>query len=145
MLGGLDWTQRIVDHVCQQLKPKFAEDPRENPPTLRAFTQESEDPLRQLSSRSQVPITLYYKGKTLPVSLTRGDFERMTAHLLQRTKDTTELVLQQAKVDPRELDDLIMAGGSTYMPVVEQMLKEVCHREPTRDVVPEEAVAQGAA
>ena len=69
----------------------------------------------------------------------------MTADLLQRTKDTSELVLQQAKVDPRELDDVIMAGGSTYMPVVEQMLKEVCRREPSRDVIPEEAVAQGAA
>jgi molecular chaperone DnaK len=145
MLGGLDWTQRIVDHVCEQFKRKFAEDPRENPETLRAFTQECEDAKRQLSTRSQVPISLYYKGKTLTVSLTRGDFERMTADLLQRTKDTSELVLQQAKVDPRELDDVIMAGGSTYMPVVEQMLKEVCRREPSREVIPEEAVAQGAA
>jgi molecular chaperone DnaK len=145
MLGGLDWTQRIVDHVCEQFKRKFSEDPRENPETLRAFTQECEDAKRQLSTRSQVPINLYYKGKTLTVSMTRSDFERMSADLLQRTKDTTELVLQQAKVDPRELDDLIMAGGSTYMPVVEQMLKEVCHREPSRDVTPEEAVAQGAA
>lgn len=145
MLGGLDWTQRIVDHVCEQFKRKFAEDPRENPETLRAFTQECEDAKRQLSTRSQVPISLYYKGKTLTVSLTRSDFERMTADLLQRTKDTTELVLQQAKVDPRELDDVIMAGGSTYMPVVEQMLKEVCKRGASRDVTPEEAVAQGAA
>jgi molecular chaperone DnaK len=145
MLGGLDWTQRIVDHVCEQFKRKYSEDPRENPETLRAFTQECEDAKRQLSNRSQVPISLYYKGKTLTVSLTRGDFERMTADLLQRTKDTTELVLQQAKVDPRELDDVIMAGGSTYMPVVEQMLKEVCGRPPSHDLVPEEAVAQGAA
>src|SRR6202050_4056902 len=74
MLGGLDWTQRIGDHVCEQLKRKFVEDPRENPETLRAFTQECEDAKRQLSTRSQVPISLYYKGKTLTVSLTRGDF-----------------------------------------------------------------------
>jgi molecular chaperone DnaK len=145
MLGGLDWTQRIVDHVCEQFKRKFAEDPRENPETLRSFIQECEDAKRQLSQRSQVPISLYYKGKTLTVSMTRRDFERMTADLLQRTKDTSELVLQQAKVDPRELDDVIMAGGSTYMPVVEQMLKEVCKRSPSRDLIPEEAVAQGAA
>jgi molecular chaperone DnaK len=145
MLGGLDWTQRIVDHVCEQFKRKFGEDPRENPETLRSFIQECEDAKRQLSVRSQVPISLYYKGKTLTVSMTRSDFERMTADLLQRTKDTSELVLQQAKVDPRELDDVIMSGGSTYMPVVEQMLKEVCKRAPSRDVIPEEAVAQGAA
>jgi molecular chaperone DnaK len=145
MLGGLDWTQRIVDHVCEQFKRKFAEDPRENPETLRAFTQECEDAKRQLSTHSQFPISLYYKGKTLTVSLTRGDFERMTADLLQRTKDTTELVMQQAQIEARQLDDVIMAGGSTYMPVVEQMLKEVCRRQPSRDVTPEEAVAQGAA
>ena len=86
MLGGLDWTQRIVDHVCEQFKRKFAEDPRENPETLRSFIQECEDAKRQLSTRSQVPISLYYKGKTLTVSMTRSDFERMTADLLQRTK-----------------------------------------------------------
>ena len=74
MLGGLDWTQRIVDHVCEQFKRKFAEDPRENPETLRAFTQECEDAKRQLSTRSQVPISLYYKGKTLTVSLDAGRF-----------------------------------------------------------------------
>ncbi|MGE3315306.1 MAG: Hsp70 family protein [Planctomycetaceae bacterium] len=145
MLGGLDWSQRIVDHVSEQFKRKFGDDPRENPETLRAFAQECEDAKRMLSTKAQVPVHVYYKGKTLTVSLTRGDFERMTADLLQRTKDTTELVLQQAKCGLNSLDDVLLVGGSTYMPVVEKMLKEITGRQPSRELTPEEAVAQGAA
>ncbi len=145
MLGGMDWNQRLVDHVSEQFLQKFGDDPREDPETLRAFTQECEDAKRQLSKRAQVPISLYYKGKTLTVSLTRGDFERMTADLLQRTKDTTELVLEQANIGTDQLDEVVLVGGSTYMPVVEQMMKDVTKRGPSRDIVPEEAVAHGAA
>ena len=65
---------------------------------------------------------------------------------MQRTRDTTELVMQQAGVSAGEFDDVILVGGSTYMPVVESMLKEITGSEPTRDVVdPEAAVSQGAA
>lgn len=145
MLGGLDWSRRIVDHVAEQFKRKFGEDPREDPETLMQFTQECEEAKRVLSIRSQVPINLYFRGKTLTVSLTRGDFERMTADLLQRTRDTTELVLQQANLDPKDLDEVVLVGGSTHMPKVEQMLRECTSKKPSREVNPEEAVAQGAA
>ena len=100
---------------------------------------------RELSTKAQTQIAVYCKGSSLTVAITRGDFERMTADLLQRTRDTTELVLQQSGVGVNGLDDLILVGGSTYMPVVEKMLTEICGRPPSRDVVPEEAVAQGAA
>ncbi len=145
MLGGLDWSRRLVDHVSEQFMRKFGEDPREDPEALRTFSQECEEAKRVLSEETQCPISVYYKGKTLTVSLTRADFERMTADLLQRTKDTTELVLQQANVDPNTLDEVLLIGGSTYMPVVEQMLRDICDKEPSRTVIPEEAVAQGAA
>jgi molecular chaperone DnaK len=145
MLGGLDWSARLVDHVAEQFKRKFGDDPREDPEALRVFSQECEDAKRDLSEKAQVPISVYYKGNTLTLALTRGDFERMTGDLLQRTKDTTELVLQQAGIDPNTLNDVLLVGGSTYMPVVEQMLRDVCKREPSRTVIPEEAVAQGAA
>lgn len=145
MLGGLDWSARLVDHVAEQFQRKFGEDPKTDPESLRVFTQECEDAKRDLSEKAQVPISVYHKGKTLTVALTRGDFERMTADLLQRTKDTTELVMQQAGINPSQLDDVILVGGSTYMPVVVQMLREICKREPSRTVIPEEAVAQGAA
>ena len=145
MLGGLDWSRRIVDHVAEQFKRKFAVDPREDPESLMALSQECEDAKRELSTKAQVPINAYFQGKTLTVALTRGEFERMTADLLQRTRDTTELVLQQARVEPNDLNEVVLVGGSTYMPVVEQMLKDVSHRTPSRELKPEEAVAQGAA
>jgi molecular chaperone DnaK len=148
MLGGIDWTRRIVDHVAEQFMRKFNDDPRSSAESIRNFTVECEDAKRALSSKTQVPLSVYHQGKTLSLALTRSDFERMTGDLLQRTRDTTELVLQQAKVDPRQLSEVVLVGGSTYMPAVEKMLTEVCQRTPLRDeklLRPEEAVAQGAA
>ena len=145
MLGGLDWSKRLSDHLVEQFKRKFGVDPSEDPETMLTFHQEAEDAKRDLSSKMQVPISVYYKGNTLSVSLSRTEYERMTADLLQRTKDTTELVLQQSGVAPGTLDELVLVGGSTYMPVVEQMLREICQREPSRALAPERAVAEGAA
>ncbi|MBW3540378.1 MAG: Hsp70 family protein [Planctomycetes bacterium] len=140
MLGGLDWSRRIVDHVSEQFMRKFGEDPRKDPEARRVFEQECEDAKLALSKKTQVPISVYHKGKTLTVALTR-----VTADLLQRTKDTTELVLQQAGVSGGDLDEVVLVGGSTYMPVVEKMLKEVTGRDPSHELFPESAVAEGAA
>ncbi len=147
MLGGLDWTRRLVDHVSLQFKTKYGSDPREEPETLQSLSQDCELAKRELSEKAQTQIAVYSKGSSLTVSITRGDFERMTGDLLQRTRDTTELVLQQSGVDKSGLDEVILVGGSTYMPIVEKTLQEVCGRPPFRskEVTPEEAVAQGAA
>jgi molecular chaperone DnaK len=145
MLGGIDWTKRITDHIAEQFFRKFGDDPRSDAEAMRNFTVECEDAKRALSTKMQVPLSVYFRGKTLTLQFTRKDFERMTSDLLQRTRDTTELVLQQAAVDPAILDEVVLVGGSTYMPSVESMLTEVCQRAPSRELRPEEAVAQGAA
>ena len=145
MLGGLDWSRRILDHVSEQFAKKHGEDPREDPETVQVLSQECEKAKRELSTRAQAAVPVYYKGKSLTLSLTRGDFERMTGDLMQRTRDTTELVMQQSGVEPEALDEVVLVGGSTSMPVVEQMLVEVCKRQPSREVDPQEAVAKGAA
>lgn len=148
MLGGIDWTKRITDHVAEQFARKFSEDPRQDAEAMRDFSANCEDAKRALSTKTQVPLTVYFRGKTLSLQFTRKDFERMTSDLLQRTRDTTELVLQQAGVEMGTLQEVVLVGGSTYMPAVEVMLAEVCHRQPLRDLSllrPEEAVAQGAA
>ena len=145
MLGGLDWSRRLVDHVADEFRQKHEMDPREDPGALRALTQDCEAAKVDLSDSAQAKIGAYYKGQSLTVSVTRGEFERLTADLLQRTKDTTELVLQQAEVAVDQLDEVMLVGGSTHMPVVEQMISEICGRTPTREVHPEEAVGHGAA
>ena len=145
MLGGIDWTQRIVEHVAEQFRRKYSLDPLADPETRLSFTGECENCKRQLSSKAQVPISLYFEGKTLTVALTRADFERMTADLLQRTQDTTELVLSQANIEIGKLDEIVLVGGSTHMPAVFSMLQKVGGRTPSRELNPDEAVAQGAA
>ena len=145
MLGGLDWSRRLVDHVADEFQKRFEMDPREDAASLRQMTQDCEDAKRKLSESAQVPIEVYYQGNTLTVSVTRGEFERMTGDLLERTKTTTVLVLEQAGVGPDDLDELVLVGGSTHMPVVEKMLTEICQRAPNRDVHPEKAVGHGAA
>jgi molecular chaperone DnaK len=145
MLGGLDWSRRLVDQVAEQFQKKFGADPREDPETMMQLTQDCEVGKRDLSTKAQTPISVYYKGNSMTVAVSRGDFERITGDLMQRTRDTTELVMQQAGVGVGELDEVVLVGGSTYMPVVTAMLREVTGKEPSRDVIPEEAVAQGAA
>ena len=145
MLGGLDWSNRLVDHLAEQFSRKYGDDPRKDPEGLRAFFQECEDAKRKLSRGEKAPVSVYYKGNTLTVQLTRADFERMTADLMQRTRDTTELVLQQSGVDPSQLDEVVLIGGSTYMPIVERTLKEITKQDPSRSLMPERAVAEGAA
>jgi len=145
MLGGLDWSRRLVDHVADEFQKRFDLDPREDSVSLRQLTQDCEDAKRKLSESAQVPVEVYFQGNTMTVSVTRGEFERLTGDLLERTKTTTLLVLEQSGVGPGELDDLVLVGGSTHMPVVEQMLTEICQRPPNRDVHPEKAVGHGAA
>ena len=83
MLGGLDWSRRILDHVSEQFAKKHGEDPREDPETVQILSQECEKAKRDLSTRAQAAVPVYYKGKSLTLSLTRGDFERMTGDLMQ--------------------------------------------------------------
>ena len=145
MLGGLDWSRRLVDHVADEFQKRFDLDPREDATSLRQLTQDCEDAKRRLSESAQVPIEVYFQGNTMTVSVSRGEFERLTGDLLERTKTTTVLVLEQAGVGPGDLDELVLVGGSTHMPVVEQMLTDICQRPPNRDVHPEQAVGHGAA
>lgn len=145
MLGGLDWSRRIVDQVAEQFEKKFKVDPRTEPESMMTLTNDCERAKRELSNKAQTPISVYFQGHSLTVALSRGDFERITGDLMQRTRDTTELVMQQAGVGHGELDEVVLVGGSTHMPVVTTMLREVTGKEPSRKVIPEEAVARGAA
>ena len=145
MLGGLDWSKRLADHLVEQFRQKYGKDPSENAESLRTIQQSAEDAKRDLSEQLQTTIEVYHAGDRMRVAVSRTDFERMTADLLQRTKDTTELVLQHSGVKTEELDEVVLVGGSTYMPVIEQMLREICNKEPSRELKPESAVAEGAA
>lgn len=144
-LGGLDWTRRLVNHVAERFQFKFSLDPRDDPRSQLALTELCEHAKRELSERVRTIVDFSYKGRSLSVTISRSDLQRLTADLLQRTKDTTELVLELSGVKPTELDAVLLVGGSTRMPAVSEMLQKLCGRPPSTVLDPQLAVAQGAA
>ncbi len=144
-LGGLDWTKRIVDIVSEKFIDRFDVDPRDDPYVLLHLTQQCDVAKHELSTEPATSITLYYDDTELRVVIRREEFERRSADLLQRTRDTVELLLGNCQVDPSELHETILIGGSTMLPAVGKMLEEVTGRQPSRRLDPQRAVAQGAA
>jgi len=145
MLGGLDWTQRLTGYLAEQFEKKFGLDPRSEPDALKRLTIEAESAKREicLFGKSKVTVPFHHQKLHLEVDLTT--FEHLTADLLQRTIDTTEFLLETGQVRPDQLDEVLLVGGSSAMPAVSARLKKLCRREPSRELNPQAAVAQGAA
>ncbi|MCH8924054.1 MAG: Hsp70 family protein, partial [Planctomycetes bacterium] len=144
-LGGIDWNDRIVDYVAQEFKARHGVDPRDSPGTLHVLRHDTDQAKIALSEGDTTTISCRHAGKSLSVQITREQFEDMTADLLQRTIDTAILVLEQADVKPEQLDALVLVGGSTLMPKVPQMLKQLLGKDPYQGLSPHTSVAQGAA
>ena len=145
MLGGMDWTDRLTGVVAEEIIEAGGVDPRDDPEMSFRLTQACETAKRTLSERMVTTLRLSCAGRDYSVDLTRSRFERATADLLQRTRDTTELVLAQADVQGAELDEIVLIGGSTAMPGVRMMLEELGGQPPSDRLDPQLAVAQGAA
>ncbi len=144
-LGGVDWNDRLLDHVAEEFKLRHGTDPRESAEAVQVLRNDCDLVKLDLSEKTQATITHRYRGKGVSVNITREQFEQMTADLLQRTADTTELVLQQAKVKAEQLDAVVLVGGSTLMPQVPAMLETLLGQTPYTGISPHTAVAQGAA
>lgn len=145
MLGGLDWTARIADFAAAKFEAAHGLDPRTDPHTKQLLMLEAEAAKRDLSLRTQTTINFEFRGRTIAVEFDRPKFESITADLLQRTQDTTEFVLDQAKLKISDVDEVLLVGGSTSMPMVPEMLNTTLKRVPSRELNPHVAVAQGAA
>jgi len=144
-LGGVDWNDRLLDHVAEEFKTRHGLDLKQSAATVQMLRNDCDLAKLELSDNPETTITCRHEGKALSVNVTREQFESMTADLLQRTADTTELVLQQAGVTAKQLDALVMVGGATLMPQVPRMLKELTGHEAHHEISPHTAVAQGAA
>lgn len=144
-LGGRDWDQRLVDFVAEEFIRKFGIDPREDPNTAGRLWRECEDAKRTLSARTKAGIACDYKGNAVRLEVTRQQFHEMTQDLLDRTAFTTRQTLQAAGLTWDQVDRVLMVGGSTRMPAVFDMLKNLSGKEPDCSVSPDEAVAHGAA
>jgi molecular chaperone DnaK len=144
-LGGVDWNDRLLGHLAEEFKDRHAIDFRESRAAVQMILNDCELAKLELSEKPQTSITCRYGGKALSVTVTLGQFEAMTADLLQRTADTTELVLKEAGITTKQLDAVVMVGGSTLMPQVPRMLEAITQQKPHDEISPHTAVAQGAA
>lgn len=144
-LGGRDWDDRLVDHVANQFVRQHGCDPRTNEQTLANLTSAAERAKRTLSRVPQTSVTCSHEGRMLTVTLTRQEFETLTRDLLIRTRMTAQQVLRQAGLNWEQVDEVLLVGGSTHMPMTRQMMHELTGKQPNSSLAVSEVVARGAA
>jgi molecular chaperone DnaK len=144
-LGGQDWDQRLVDFVAEEFIRQHKLDPREDQNTVGRLWRECEDAKRTLSARSKTSVGCDYKGHAIRIEVTRQKFEEITHDLLDRTQFTTRQSLQAAGLAWNDIDRVLLVGGSTRMPMVQEMLQKLSGKKPDASVSADEAVAHGAA
>lgn len=144
-LGGKDWDDRLVDHVAEQFLAKFGLDPREDPQAYQELYERALHAKLALSSKPRAVIPVNFRGHRTVVAVAREEFEAITRDLVQQCHDTCELLLERARLRWRDVDDIILAGGSTRMPMIQNMLRTIAGKDPVTGVNPDECVALGAA
>ncbi len=150
-LGGDDWDQRVIDWLADKFKADTGIDLREDKMALQRLKEAAEKAKMELSSTSQTNINLPFitagadGPKHLDYTLTRTEFQSITKDLLERCKKPVEQALSDAGLKPGELDEVILVGGSTRMPAVQELVEKLTGKKPNMSVNPDEVVAMGAA
>lgn len=150
-LGGDDWDHRVVDWLADEFKKEQGLDLRNDKAALQRLREAAEKAKIELSNQVTAQISLPYitavqnEPKHLDVTLTRAKFEELTRDLVERLRKPFEQALKDAKVEAKEIDEVILVGGSTRMPMVQELVKKLVNKEPHRGVNPDEVVAIGAA
>jgi molecular chaperone DnaK len=150
-LGGEDFDLRIIDWICEEFKRESAIDLHNDPLALQRLKEAAEKAKIELSSSQQTDINLPYVTadatgpKHLNLKLTRAKLESLVDDLVQKTRKPCDTALKDSGLKPSEIDEVILVGGQTRMPKVQEMVKEIFGKEPRKDVNPDEAVALGAA
>jgi molecular chaperone DnaK len=150
-LGGEDFDKRIIDYLAAEFKKESGIDIRNDPLAMQRLKEASEKSKIELSSSQQTEVNLPYitadasGPKHLNIKLTRAKLESLVDDLIQRTIEPTRIALKDAGMAVSEIDDVILVGGQTRMPKVQQTVQNFFGKEPRKDVNPDEAVAIGAA
>ncbi len=150
-LGGDNFDHRIVDHVAEEFKKQEGIDLRKDPMALQRLREAAEKAKMELSQLMQTEINLPFVTATadgpkhLNMTLTRAKFEQLVDDLIQRTLGPTERALRDANLAPKDIDEVILVGGMTRVPKVQEVVKQIFGREPHKGVNPDEVVAVGAA
>jgi len=144
-LGGKDWDDRLLNHVAEQFFEKFQTDPRDDAAPYQELYERCLHAKISLSTKPRAVIPVNYRGNRMAVPVDRELFENLTADLVQQCEDTANIVLEKAKLQWSDLDDVLLVGGSTRMPMVRNMLERLAGKPPADGVNPDECVALGAA
>src|SRR5262245_16414909 len=150
-LGGEDFDQRLIDYLCDEFKREQGIDLRKDVLALQRLKEAAEKAKIELSSSQQTEINLPYVTadasgpKHLAIKVTRAKFESLVEELVERTIEPCRIAIKDAGVKLSDISDVILVGGQTRMPKVQDKVKEFFGREPRKDVNPDEAVAIGAA
>ena len=150
-LGGEDFDMRIIDFLADEFKKENSVDLHNDPLALQRLKEASEKAKIELSSNQQTDVNLPYitadatGPKHLNVKLTRAKLESLVDELVQRTVAPCEMAIKDAGLSTAEIDDVILVGGQTRMPLVQSVVAKLFGKEPRKDVNPDEAVAVGAA
>lgn len=150
-LGGDDFDKVIVDHLAATFKANEGIDLRQDKQALQRLTEAAEKAKIELSSATQSEINLPFITATsegpkhLDLTLTRAKFEELASKLIDRCRVPVEQALKDAKLSSGELDEIVMVGGSSRMPAVQELVKRVTGKDPNQTVNPDEVVAVGAA
>ncbi|MBX7134944.1 MAG: molecular chaperone DnaK [Fimbriimonadaceae bacterium] len=150
-LGGDDFDQKIVDWLAGEFKKEQGIDLLQQKDALQRLREAAERAKIELSSQVSTQINLPYitavdnQPKHLDLTLTRAKFEELCKDLMDRIKKPFETALADAKLKPNQLDEVILVGGSTRIPMVQELVKKLTNKEPNRSVNPDEVVAVGAA
>ncbi|MCS7031338.1 MAG: molecular chaperone DnaK [Gloeomargarita sp. SKYG116] len=150
-LGGDDFDKKIVDWMAQDFLAKEGIDLRKDKQALQRLTEAAEKAKIELSSVTQTDINLPFITATqdgpkhLEMTLTRAKFEQLCADLIDRCKGPVEQALRDAKLDKSKIDEVVLVGGSTRIPAIQQLVRQMLGKEPNQSVNPDEVVAVGAA
>lgn len=150
-LGGDDWDQRVIDWIADKFQKENGIDLRKDKMALQRLKEAAEKAKMELSSTTQANINLPFitadasGPKHLDYTLTRAEFERITHDLLERCRKPVEQALHDAGISAGQIDEVILVGGSTRMPAVQELAKQMTGKQPNMSVNPDEVVAMGAA
>ncbi|GAX73174.1 hypothetical protein CEUSTIGMA_g627.t1 [Chlamydomonas eustigma] len=147
-LGGEDFDQNVMQYFIKLIKKKFKKDISEDSRALQKLRREAERAKRALSSQHQVRVEIeaLYEGVDLSEPLTRARFEELNIDLFRKTLGPVKKAMEDANMKKTEIDEIVLVGGSTRIPKVQELLKEFFDgKEPNKGVNPDEAVAYGAA
>ena len=144
-LGGKDWDDRIISYCAGQFQEQFGCNPLDDLRSYQDLQLQSIRAKEELSRRNRSRIPIHHEGHALTVELTREKFEELTLDLVDKCRGLCELALNEAGQTWADIDKILLVGGSTRMPMIVNMVRDISGKEPSMELHPDECVVQGAA